>query len=76
METFVCHECQSATLPLLRYWSGDVGKLQEERYRQRCTRSPLCGARLTQLAVECVELPDGLLLMLDKRLEEIRFVEG
>ena len=44
-------------------------------YRLRCARSPMRGAGMTQLAVECVEIPDGLLLALDECLEEVRFVE-
>ena len=66
-ETFVYNVCLSATLPLWRYWSG--------QYRLQCARSPLRGAGLTQLAVESVEIPDGLLLALDECLVEIRFIE-
>ena len=58
--TFVCHVCARDFPALAVLVRG---------------RSPLCGAGLAQMAVEGVEVPDGLLLALGQCLEEVLFVE-
>ena len=45
----------------------------EGGFKHRCTQSQLRGAGLTQLAIECVEFSDALLLALDECLDEVRF---